>query len=350
VEKNRIIEEDAKDIASRVDLSELSGKEILITGASGLIGTYFLYSLKECMARGLQIKKVHIVCKNQLPEYLQIFSTYPWIELWQGDLCEDGFANSLPECDYIIHGAGYGQPAKYIANDDKTLKINTAATFALLEKIKEHGKFLFISSSIIYNGLQKETYYESDAGVTTTLHPRAGYIEGKRCGEAICFAYRKKGVEAKAARLSFTYGPGVRQGDERAMCVFIEKGLRGNIALLDQGCAERIYCYVADAVEIMWNILLFGKEPVYNVGGKEKVTILELAQKIGKVLGVPVTVPKDGKNGVPGAAPLERLDISKLEKEFGKTTFVPLGQGVERTIQWMQGQYVYQNADGSQER
>ena len=42
MEKNRIIEEDAKDIASRVDLSELSGKEILITGASGLIGTLFV--------------------------------------------------------------------------------------------------------------------------------------------------------------------------------------------------------------------------------------------------------------------------------------------------------------------
>lgn len=338
MDKNRILNEDGRSIVSKIDLSELNHKEVLITGATGLVGTYFLYSLKAGMEAGLQTRKVHIVCKNEPPEHIRELLGVPWVQLWQGDLCDDKFVMGLPECDYIIHAAGYGQPAKFMEDDRNTLKLNTVVTFGLLDKLREDGKFLFISSSIIYSGLQKEIYKEEDAGVTPTLHPRAGYIEGKRCGEAICNAYRKRGVDAKAARLSFTYGPGVREGDERAVCAFIEKGFQGTVSLLDKGSNERIYCYVADAVEILWNILLFGREPIYNVGAREKITILGLAQKVAEILGAEVTLPKGGGAGVPGAAPLERLGINKIETEFGKTAFLPLDEGLERTIRWMQEQ------------
>ena len=63
-EKNVIIEEDVKEILERVDLSELENKSVLITGASGLVGTYFLYTLKACVECGMHIKQVNIVCRN----------------------------------------------------------------------------------------------------------------------------------------------------------------------------------------------------------------------------------------------------------------------------------------------
>ena len=59
--QNIIMEEDAKTIVSRVNLSELAGKEILITGATGLLGTYFLYTIKACRESGIPVKKVHIL-------------------------------------------------------------------------------------------------------------------------------------------------------------------------------------------------------------------------------------------------------------------------------------------------
>ena len=108
--------------------------------------------------------------------------------------------------------------------------------------------------------------------------------------------------------------------------------------MLDKLNNERIYCYVADAVEILWNILLFGREPIYNVGAKEKITILGLAQKVAKILGAEVVLPQGKGAGVPGAAPLERLGINKIETEFGKKAFLPLDEGMERTISWMREQ------------
>ena len=130
--QNIIMEEDAKTIVSRVNLSELAGKEILITGATGLLGTYFLYTIKACRESGIPVKKVHIICRSQVPGYLQDLIDQSWIQLWQGDLCDDSFRKNLPECAYIIHAAGYGQPAKFVINEDKTLKLNTTVTFDLL--------------------------------------------------------------------------------------------------------------------------------------------------------------------------------------------------------------------------
>ena len=167
-------------------------------------------------------------------------------------------------------------------NQVKTLKINTIGTFNLLEKLLPEGKFMFISSSEVYSGLSTPPHRENEIGTTNTTHPRSCYIEAKRCGEAICNAYRAMGIQAKSARLSLAYGPGTRPNDMRVINSFIQKALiQGYINLMDQGLAFRTYCYISDAMEIMWNILVKGKEPVYNVGGFSKVTIAELAKLIG---------------------------------------------------------------------
>lgn len=332
--RNKIISEDVCRIVENVDMSELENKEILITGASGLIGTYFLYSLWEYVKRGGCIKKVYIVIMQNLPEHLKELKAMDWLEIRQGDLCQEDFCQSLPESDYIIHGAGYGQPAKFTANQDKTLKLNTVVTFSLLDKLNEGGKFLFLSSSTVYNGLNKEIFLEEDIGTTNTLHPRACYIEGKRCGETICNAYREKGVMAKSARISYTYGPGVRREDNRALYTFIRNGMAGDITLLDDGSAQRIYCYISDVVEMLWNILLFGKEAIYNVGGKDSITILELAEMIAQIFSGKVIPGR--QNGLSGNALVERLDTGKIDREFGQTSFTPMQEGIKRTIQWMQ--------------
>ena len=221
----------------------------------------------------------------------------------------------------------------------KTLKLNTFSTFLLFDKLKEHGHFLFISSSEVYAGLKADKYTEEDIGVSNTTHPRACYIEGKRGGEAICNAYRAKGINAFSARLAHTYGPGARKGDRRVMLSFIEKALNGKIEMLDRGEARRTYCYITDAVGVMWNILLFGKEPVYNVGGKSRTTIAELAAIIGNTLRVPVIFPDLQDDAVAGAPAEVELDTSKVEKEFSKKSYVALKEGIERTILWYQKEY-----------
>ena len=121
--------------------------------------------------------------------------------------------------------------------------------------------------------------------------------------------------------------------------VFIEKGLTtGEIALLDQGVGMRTYCYILDTVEVLFKILMHGKEKVYNVGGVSDVTIRELANKIGNLLNCPVSIPGDDV-GVIGAPDSVRIDLSTIKREFDKSSFVDLEEGLHRTITWQRQLY-----------
>ncbi|MBI2476224.1 MAG: NAD-dependent epimerase/dehydratase family protein [Candidatus Taylorbacteria bacterium] len=328
-----IIKNDVLEILPKIDFRELDGKTILLTGASGLIGTYFLATLRELRNKGVKMDIVAVV-QNKFPEYLSYFGEN--VGFVQGDLTNAKLMASLPQADYIIHAAGYGQPGKFLENPLKTMGLNTTVTIALFQKLKKGGKFLFMSTSEVYSGLETTPYGEDMIGTTNTAHPRACYIEGKRCGEAIVNAERAQAVDAKSARLSLAYGPGTKPGDKRVINAFIEKALRGKLTLLDHGEVKRTYCYVSDAVEILWRILLFGKEPIYNVGGAGTITIADLAKKIGKLLKVPVVFPAVSRSENLGAgAPLDtQLDMTRVKNEFKKTDYVPLDEGLSRTVEW----------------
>lgn len=323
-----MIAKDAGQIVDRVDLRQLKGKTVMIAGASGLIGTYFLACLKQ-----IKTVKVVAIIQSRPKAYWSELADFKGVKVIRGDLTSLSFCQSLPQADIIIHAAGYGQPGRFLAEPVKTLKLNTLTTFLLFDKLKPKGKFLFISSSEIYSGLTGSNYRETQIGRTNTDHPRACYIEAKRTGEAICQAYRTKGVEAKICRLSLAYGPGTRQNDRRVLNQLIAKGLKGKIQLLDEGKAMRTYGYVADSVEIMWQILLKGRETIYNVGGESRISIVGLAKKIGKYLDAAVMIP--GKTeGTIGAPDDVKMNLDKIKKEFSKTKFVSLDEGLKRTINW----------------
>lgn len=331
---NQILEEDAKRVIERVNLKPLTGKTIMVSGASGLIGTHLLYSIKAFIEAGNKIEKLYILIFHTLPKHLNWIEDCEWAEILKGDLTDTIFLNSLPEADIIIHGAGYAQPSLFMNAQDKTLKLNTIATFGLIEKVKQGGKFLFISSSAVYTGCTQLPFQEGQIGNSNTTHERSCYIEGKRCGEAICQAYRKKGIDAKAVRFSITYGPGTKKGDVRALNSFMERGiLEQKITLMDEGNAQKVYCYISDAVELLWDILLLGKESIYNVGGHSKTSIYELASKVGEYLNVPVIRTEDGK-GIAGAILEEHLDMTKSETEFQKQHYITIEEGLKRTVQW----------------
>jgi len=334
-----IIRQDADSICQGFSPVQLEGKTILITGASGIVGTYFLECLHHLSAVQKMNFQVLAVMKNEPPAHLLECLSLPNIHILRGDLADSEFYPHLPDSDFIVHAAGYGQPGAFLQNPKATIQLNTTATAALLDKVKKNGKFLFISSSEVYSGLRNPPHKETEIGLTNTDHPRSCYIEGKRCGEAICNAYRTTGVDAKSARLCLAYGPGTRPADRRALNSFIEKALKErHIRLMDAGQARRTYCYIADAVSIMWRILLDGKESIYNVGGISSVTIAELAQQIGAALDVSVTMPEKSET-LQGAPEDVRLDMDKFQQEFGPLSFISLNEGLKRTINWQSQLY-----------
>jgi nucleoside-diphosphate-sugar epimerase len=335
---NNIIAQDAARICERVNFAALRDKTVLITGASGLLGTYFLATLGHLRAAGMAMKVIAQVRSEPAPHTAEIIQRGGF-QLAQADVADQRECSSLPEADVVIHSACYAQPLVFMANPAATIRVNTTATATLLDKLRAGGSLLFVSSAEVYSGLKQALVNESDIGTTTPLHPRSSYIEGKRCGEAICNAYRNNGIRAVSARLAFTYGPGTRQHDKRAINSFIEMALcQGRIELMDAGEAIRTCCYVSDAVELMWQAGLHGTQPVYNIGGHSLVTTGELAKLVGGITGASVVFPAT-QAGVAGAPEYVRLDVSRAESEFQKTTYVSLEDGVRATIEWQRGLY-----------
>lgn len=333
-----IIYRDIESLRPKIDLRSLKDKSILISGASGLLGTYFLASLRDLQAREPNRMKVYALVASAPEKYFEDLCRFSGAEIIQGDLTHPDFQNTLPSADFVIHAAGYGQPNRFMEFPIKTLHLNTAATFALFGKLNFGGKFLFIGTSEVYVGLETSPHHETQIGHTNTDHPRACYIEAKRCGEAICHSFRKSGIDAKIVRLALAYGPGTRPGDRRVLHSFIEKGLMGKIDLLDQGMARRTYCYISDAIEMLWKIFLSGRETVYNVGGVSRTTIRDLALTVGEFLDADVEFPS-AAHELAGAPEDVQLDLSRVKNEFQKTDFVPLEVGIQRTIEW-QRQFV----------
>jgi UDP-glucuronate decarboxylase len=317
-------------IIDNIDFSSLKNKKILITGASGLVGFY----LTQCV-RKLQSEyniKIYLSYKNSIPEYLEEYYDFPYVEI-KKDITS---AKLKPNFfDIIIHSSGYAQPMKFLNDSLTTIKVNTHATINLLEALKPNGKFLFVSTSELYSGNDNLNIDESQIGTTTPSHSRACYIESKRCGEAICHSYITSGYDIKIARLSLAYGPFTKLGDLRVLNSLIDKGLnKENIELIDDGSAIRTYCYITDVVEMFWNIVLHGKETIYNVSGFSNSSIKELADKIGTKLNKPVTV-SSSSNSLTGSPKIVNISSGKYINEFNKKIFIDIDNGLDNVIEWM---------------
>ena len=161
---SEIIIKDAEKILEKVDLSELEGISILITGASGLIGAYFLACLKV-LSGNKKIGKITAVCGSKYPFYLKDLINYPEIEVVIGDLTDHEFRQKMPMADYIIHAAGYGQPGRFMENPTKTLKLNTETTFYLFDKLKK-------------NQCQRHDYPQAAVGRSSECIPACGRSKG----------------------------------------------------------------------------------------------------------------------------------------------------------------------------
>ncbi|MBL9182384.1 MAG: NAD-dependent epimerase/dehydratase family protein [Verrucomicrobiaceae bacterium] len=312
----------------------LQDGRVLLTGASGVVGIHMAAAFRRLIDEGSKLR-LRVTFQSPVTGVVAQMLDHPQIEIIRGDLTDPSFRRGLDQAEFILHAAGYGQPGRFLENPSKTIRLNTEATLDLLEKVPQGGRFLFVSTSELYVGLPAgEPNREDKIGSTNTTHPRACYIEGKRCGEAACNAARSAGIQAVSARLALAYGPGARPDDRRVLYTFIEKAIKlGEIAMMDHGEARRVYCYAPDAVRIMLRAALEGREPVYNVGGRGVLLIREVAEKIGAQLGVPVKLPETAKP-LEGAPAEVGIDMGLFEREFGRLKYVDFDEGLRRTIAW----------------
>ena len=166
---------------------------------------------------------------------------------------------------------------------------------------------------------------------------RAGYPESKRCGEALCQAYRaQKGLDIVIPRITRSYGPTMLMSDTKAISQFIKKGIAGeDIILKSTGTQYYSYQYVADTVSGLLTILLSGKSgEAYNIADERSdIMLKDLAAIIAGIKGKKVVFESPDAVEAAGysKATKARLDGHKL-KRIGWKPRYDIKTGMERTI------------------
>lgn len=338
---DRIIEQDCLEYIEKIDLTPLKNKTVYITGANGLIGTYIIYMLHLANITKNAGINIAAVSKSPPGSHLKdIFSDN--YTFYSADLNDPGCTCFEAKADYIIHGATYAQPKKFIQNYLDTIHLNTTVTERLLKKAKQdNATLLFLSSSEVYGEPDEEHIptREDFPGLCSPVDIRAIYSESKRMGETLCFAYRNfENVNAKVARISMTYGPGIGLKDERVLAHFLRQALyENNIVMLDDGSKIRTFCYIADCVLMLLYIMIYGKNFVYNVGGKDSISIRTLAEEICLLTGSTLSgeiANKENLKDVKVSPKMVKLDITKVLTEFPIPPFKSFREGLSRTIEW----------------
>jgi len=290
---NTIIKNDINEIINKIDNSRFSGKTILLTGAAGFLGTYFVHYFTALN----DMKILQTPCKMVLvenfirgiPDWFETIKNRADIQFIEADI--NKYIN-LPKSDFIIHAATIASPTYYRMYPIETMDANVIGLRNLLDfaKTSPCESFLFFSTSEIYgdptpeNIPTKETY----RGNVSCTGPRACYDESKRYGETLCINfYQQYKIPVKIVRPFNNYGPGLRLEDRRVIPDFFSNILNKNkIVILSDGKATRTFCYITDAITGYLQTLLspYNGES-FNIGTTSpEITMFELAQKISFIV------------------------------------------------------------------
>ena len=338
--------EDVKRVANLpLPWDSLRGKTILLTGASGLIGTFLVDVMMEknvvdsLNAKILAVGRSAEKAKERFHDY------------WANDNFSFLSADlNKPlsidvHADYVIHAASNTHPRLYADDPVGSLMTNILGTYYLLEyaRCTKVERFVFISSVEIYGQALNpdDTFDEKYCGYLDCNQFRAAYPEGKRAGEALCNAYIEKyGMDIVIPRLSRVYGPTMRLDDSKAMSQFIMNGVRGeDIVLKSKGEQRYSYCYVADAVSgILYTMLLGKRGEAYNIADMDgAITLREITENIAGSVGRKVVFDLPDEQEVNGFSKVSVgvMDSKKLQ-DLGWQTFDDVRTGTRKTIKIMQ--------------
>ncbi len=343
--QNELYMEDIRHTAG-LDLpwKKLSKKSIMLTGATGMIGSYLIDVILykdladdlECTvyALGRSEEKARERFADHFDNKRFVFIPYDVkLPLERPD---------LGTVDYVLHLASNTHPVQYSTDPIGTITTNIIGLRNMLDFAVEHhvSRFAFASSNEIYgeNRGDAEFFDESYCGYINSNTMRAGYPESKRCGEALCQAYKsQKNLDVVIPRFTRTYGPTMRMSDSKAISQFIKKGIAGeNIVLKSGGTQFYSYQYVADSVSGLLTVLMCGENgQAYNIAEEHSdITLKDLADLIAGINGRKVVfeIPEAEEAAGYSTATKARLDSRKLQS-LGWHPKYSIRTGIERTIE-----------------
>ncbi|MCD8015641.1 MAG: NAD-dependent epimerase/dehydratase family protein [Lachnospiraceae bacterium] len=320
--EDSILQEDLEKVAASelIDWEQLRGKRVLVTGATGLIGSLLARSLVCASAeRSLGIRVAALVRNPKKGKAVLGAFLEDGLELVTGDICSP-LAVDGP-VDYILHGASMTASKDFVDHPAETILTALKGTEHVLELAREkHVKsMVYLSSMEVYGVASPESYVElpqklwkyagkgdrsaglsegkmeknsctaaivreTDYGRIDPLQVRSSYSEGKRMAEGLCAAYAHEyEVPVKTARLAQTFGAGIPKTENRVFAQFARSIMsRRDIVLHTDGGKAHCYCYTTDAVLGLLTVLLRGENgEAYNVSNEDTYsTIRGMAQML----------------------------------------------------------------------
>lgn len=322
--------------------NKLKNKSVLISGASGLVGSCLVDVLMKRNENGMNCK-VYALGRNLIraEERFGYCFNDEFFDFIPHDISIPLERVDIGNVDYVLHLASNTHPLQYSTDPIGTIITNVFGTYNMLEFAKKHSatRCAFASSNEVYgeNRGDVELFDESYCGYINSNTIRAGYPESKRCSEALCQAYiKQEGMDIVIPRLTRSYGPTMLMSDTKAISQFIRKGIVGeDIVLKSAGTQYYSYTYVADAVAGLLTVLLKGTcGEAYNISDMESdIRLKDLAETIARVTGKAVIfeLPDEVESVGYSNATKARIDGSKL-KALGWEAKYEIKSGIERTI------------------
>jgi UDP-glucuronate decarboxylase len=331
-----LIREDLQTIKKSIHPESFDGKNVLVTGGAGFLGSWICDILTMSGSR--------VVCLDNLStgvfdnvEHLKGTKSF---EFEKVDTCEYAGRKKF---DFIFHMASRPAPEDYQKHPVETAQANSLGTQQVLEMArKSDARVFYASSSEVYGDPEVFPTPESYVGRVDPLGPRSCYEEGKRFGESYCKAYSDEyGVEVRIGRIFNSYGPRLRAEGfyGRVVSRFLFQAFRGDdVTVFGDGSQTRSFCYVADT--IIGLLRLVAKDGVsaeaVNIGSEEETNIIDLAHKI---IHISASKSKVEFRPFPPGDHHRRLpDGTKAKMILDWGANIGLDEGLDRTFRWLQVQ------------
>lgn len=281
------LEEDLEKLAAYIGQKGFAGSTVLITGATGLIGSLCVRAFLAFNDGAGHPVRVIALARNPQKARDIFGSLTEQVEFVYQDI-----AVPVPDeiaCDYIIHTANSTSSKYFMTNPVEVIESIYAGTREILRYGAKHRVrgMVYLSSMEVFGRVSCENrIVEEELGYLDIQNVRSCYPEGKRLAELLCKSYAEEyGLPVRVARLAQTFGAGVPATENRVFAQFARSALRGeDIVLHTKGQSVGNYCYTTDAIRALLLLLKDGGNgEVYTVVNEETTrSIAEMARMVAE--------------------------------------------------------------------
>ncbi len=311
--------------------------KFLVTGGAGFIGGNFLHIMVN------KYPNDEYVCLDALTyagnmETLEPIMNKPNFKFVHENICNRKAIYELFEkehFDYVINFAAESHVDRSIENPEIFLETNVIGTSVLMDACRKYGikRFHQVSTDEVYGDLpldQPDLFFTE----TTPLHTSSPYSASKASADLLVLAYHRTfKLPVTISRCSNNYGP--YQFPEKLIPLMIQKASNDeSLPVYGNGANVRDWLYVGDHCTAIDLVVRNGRDgEVYNIGGHNERTNLEVVKTILKALGKPESLINYVKDR-PGHDLRYAIDPKKIETELGWKPEFNFDTGIVETIKW----------------